>query len=265
MRSFAARIEKTRLALLVLGVLAALYYAVVYRGFARSATALDADLDAMWAELSRDPLDADIRLKDAQSTDVALSAMQDAILGRTRLNPVFQAGLQEPFQLARFEIERERLNDELVFIAGGRKLEIPEIPFESLPEYTEEMEDPRRLWGMLGLSYHAISSAMDSGVASIESLGGFEARALRSGDGDGELDEIVFEMTLTGAMSRIAVFLKTLPMDGQEMERHGRESSEAAKPALFIDGLMLRKRPGANPDDVRLDVRLGGYIRRNVE
>lgn len=265
MRRFAERIAATRWALLTLGIAAAFYYAVVYRGFARSAAELDSDLDAIWVELSRDSLDADTRLNEALSTRDALTEMEADVLGRTRLNPVFQSGLEESFQLARFEIERDRLNDELVFIAESHELEIPAVPFRQLPEYTEEMEDPRRLWGMLGLAYHAISSAMDAGVASIKSLDDFEARKMGVGEEGGELDEIVFEMTLTGAMSKMAIFLKTLPMDGSEMKRHGRESSEAAKPAMFIDGLMLRKRPGANPDDVRLDVRLGGYIRRKVE
>ncbi len=266
MKRFGRQLRMIRWALIVGGAIAAFYYVLVYRALARERAALDLRLEGVASELFREaPLDSDERIAAARRSAEAVSEMQRKIRSRTELNPVFEHGLNGPFQLVDFEIERETLNDELIQLAKSRKAGIPAIPFEHLPEYTEEMSSPHQLWGQLGVAYHAIVSALEAGVGTIESVDGFEFRQGGEGEMDPLLDEVVFELTLTGSMSKVAVFLKTLPMDRGEMERHGFKTGQLAKPALFIDGLMLRKRPGENLDDVRLDLRVGGFIRRRLE
>lgn len=260
------RIQSMRRVLVIGGLIAALYYAFVYRGFVSESENLDAKLESVAGMLAKEmPLDAEERLKAAKKSSVALRKMEQSVLGRIALNPVFENRLGESFQLVDFEIERETLNDELIQLAKTSKVGIPAIPFENLPEYNDEMTEPRRLWGQLGIAYHVVVSAIEAGVGAIESIDGFRVRRCDGGGGPALLDEIVLELTLTGSMTRISTFLKSLPMDRIEMERHGLKSSQPAKPALFIDGLMLRKRAGENPDDVRLDLRVGGFIRRRAE
>jgi len=260
------RIQIMRRALVIGGLIAALYYAFVYRGFVAESEALDADLESLSGMLAREmPLDTEERLGAAKRSSSALRSMERTVLERIALNPDIEQRLGEPFQLVDFEIQRETLNDELIELAKANKIGMPAIPFERLPEYTEEMEEPRRLWGQLGIAWHALVSAVEAGVGEIESIGGFRVRRCDAGAGPALLDEIVFELTVTGSMARISTYLKTLPMDRRELERHGLQTAQPAKPALFIDGLMLRKRPGGNPDDVRLDLRLGGFIRREAE
>jgi len=262
----ANRIQTLRRALIAGGLVAALYYGFVYRGLVSESRALRADLNAVGGMLAREmPLDSEERLAAAKESLAALRAMETAVLERIVLRPEFEARLAAPFQLIDFEIERETLNDELIQLAKSRKVGIPAIPFERLPEYTEEMREPRRLWGQLGIAYHVVVSAIESGVGAIESIDGFRVRRSDAGEDEALFDEIVFELTATGSMADISTFLKSLPMDRGEMERPGLRSGQPAKPALFIDGLMLRKRAGEDPDDVRLDLRVGGYIERGAE
>jgi hypothetical protein len=260
------RIQTMRRALVIGGLIAALYYAFVYRGFVAESRALDADLESLAGMLAREmPIETEDRLDVAKKSSSALRLMETAVLERIALNPDFERRLDEPFQLVEFEIKRETLNDELIELAKANKVSVPPIPFERLPEYTGEMAEPRRLWGQLGIAWHSLVSAVEAGVGEIESIDGFQARRCDAGEGEALLDEVVLELTMTGSMARISTFLKSLPMDRREMERHGLKTAQQAKPAMFIDGLMLRKRPGANPDDVRLDLRLGGFIRREAE
>lgn len=261
MGRFAKKIQITRGLLITAGLIAALYYVFAFRALSHQAESLDGELEAVWEDLTQESfVDVNGRLDVARDSVEALTDVEQSVTRRILLDPSFEKSLKESFQLVDFEIERETRNDELIQLAAGAKVTIPADPFERLPEYTTEMGDPRLLWGQMAIAYHVLVTTIDAGVDSVDKVDAFVVRS--HGGAEAFLDEITFEMTLTGSMSKISKFLKALPMDRRELERHELKSTQPVKPAFFIDGLMLRKRPGKNFDDVRLDLRVGGFIYR---
>jgi hypothetical protein len=261
MGRFAKKMQTMRAVLITAGVAAALVYGLVFRALSREAEDLDAKLEQSWSNLNRESsVDVNGRLEAAHRSVAALVDVELSVSNRIRIDAALEKNLKAPFQLVEFEIERATRSDQLLQLAAAKKLKIPQAPFEELPDYTEEIAEPHLLWGRLAIAYHALITAIDAGVDSVDSVGSFKIR--RHGADETYLDEITFEMTLTGPMSKVAVFLKALSMDRENLERHGLTTTQATKPALFVDGLMLRKRPGQKLDDVRLDIRIGGFIYR---
>lgn len=261
MGRFVGKLHFTRALLIGGGLIALLTYLFVFRSLSRETGRLDGELDQVWRDLTRESfVNVDGRLDAARQSDLALAKVESSVSRRIGMDAAFEKSLKGSFQLVEFEIERATRSDELLKLAGTRKVSIPAAPFGELPNYTEEFAEPRLLWGRLAIGYHALMTAIDAGVDTIENVGSFKVR--KHGSPAPFLDEITFKMTLTGSMAKMSDFLKALPMGRSDLDRHGLTSTQRVKPALFIDGLMLRKRPGKNFDDVRLDLRIGGFIYR---
>lgn len=261
MGRFVGKLHFARALLIAGGLIALLTYLFVFRSLSRETSMLDGELEQVWRDLTQESfVNVDGRLNDARQSDLALAKVESSVFDRIGLDPAFEKSMKGSFQLVEFEIERATRSDDLLRLAGTKKVSIPADPFDELPNYTEEFAEPRLLWGRLAVGYHALVTAIDSGVDSIENVGSFKVR--KHGSPSPFLDEITFKMTLTGSMAKISAFLKALPMGRSDLDRYGLPSIQRVKPALFIDGLMLRKRPGKNFDDVRLDLRIGGFIYR---
>jgi hypothetical protein len=81
-------------------------------------------------------------------------------------------------------------------------------------------------------------------------------------DGTERLAEIFLQAEFTGPVSSVGKVLQSLPLRGEELRGAGLVEAPPDKPALFIDRLVIKKQSPEKPDEVRVWMRLVGFVLR---
>ena len=264
--------ERQRLKLLPLaGMVLAAYALFVFLPLSKRARSLDAPLEANWRKLSAalhqtNAASLDLagiveRLRQTRQSMSSLMSVQKQAALRVDLGEDIATRMREQFQLVDYQNERQRIISELAGLSqqGQTALEPPVLG--GLPEYTAEVQQPSLLWAQLSFINHLLTTAVHCKISVVHALS-VPATLAESYPTNRPpvLSEIPMQMELTGAAAHVMQFLESLPLRAEEIKAAGLPEAPTNKPALFIDKLMLRRQSPDKPDEVRLSLRVFGFV-----
>lgn len=266
--------EFKRLSFLPLAGLAlAAYYLFVFQPLARRAQDLDAPLEKSWRTLTTaldqtNAMAVDFRLitNQLQHTRRALTILDEArqqAAARLELGPSLREKLRGPFQLVEYENERSKKLDLLHKQSAQQQVTIEPSVYLGFPEHTVDVQQPALLWAALSFIDGLLNTALQNKVSAIHSL---EVPLLLtnapSADTAGRLAEIPLLVELTGPVANVARLVQSLPLRAPEIRAAGLPEAGPDKQPLFVDRLLLKKQTPDKPDEVRVWLRVVGYVIR---
>jgi hypothetical protein len=255
------------------GVALATYYLMVFAPVRNRATGLDAPLEKAWRRLAASLEQTNIMAIDflhitnqLVETREELRILDDAkqkAKARLELAATVRARMSGPFELVDYENERSKEMDELSRLAKQQQVTIEPAVLAGFPEHTAAVRQPGMLWASLSLVDGLLRSAIQCKVATIHTLE-MPLALTNSAPADGAelLAEIPLQMEFTGAAGNVSRLLQSLPLRGEEIRGAGLAESPSDKPVMFIDRLLLRKQSPEKPDEVRVVLRVIGFVVR---
>jgi hypothetical protein len=256
------------------GLLVAAYYLLVFVPFLERRNALlDAPLAERWKALvfalgqtNATTVDFQQITNQLDRTRQGLAVLEQAkkrAAARLELSSGLRDKLRAPFSLVEYDAEREKVIDELNKLAKQQQVTIDPAVFYGFPEQTADVQQPALLWAGLSLIEGLLTSAMQSKVSVVHSLEAPLAltNALPSGN-QATLAEIPLQIELTGPVSGLVRWVGSLPLRGEEMQSAGLPQVSTGKLPLFVDRLVIKKQSPDQPDEVRVWLRVIGFIPR---
>lgn len=255
------------------GLILGLYYIFVFLPVARRADSLDAPLNQAWHKLATalDQTNAtalDFRqitnqLADTRQALLLIENARKRTMARLELGPDLRARLNAPFQLVDFQNERSKDMDRLEQAASKRKLALDPAVFSGFPEHTADIEEPSLLWAALAFTDNLLDTAMNCNVSAIQSLEVPLVLTNAPGsDSSGRWAELPLQIELTGSAHNVALLLQSLPLRADELSAAGLPEAPAGKMPLFVERLILRKQTPERLDEVRVWLRVVGFVSR---
>jgi hypothetical protein len=255
------------------GLALALYYGLVFVPLHRKAEGLDAPLQRSWQKLSGslgltnalalDFLHVTNQLAETRRALAQLESARQKATTRLELGPSVRARLNAPFQLVEYENERSMLVDSLIRLAREQQITIEPAVLNGLPEHTADMQQPALLWAALSLVDHLLTGALHARVAALHSLEvPLSLTNAPASEGAGRWAEIPLQIEFTAPATAAARLLQSLPLRADEIRAAGLPETKPDKPPLFIDRLAIRKQSPDKPDEVRVWLRLTGFVFR---
>jgi hypothetical protein len=168
-----------------------------------------------------------------------------------------------PFELVDYENERSKEVDELVRLAKQKEVTVETAVYFGLPGHTAELRQPRLLWPALAMADGFMRTAIQSKVAAIHSLDVPFGPANLPANAAEKLARIFLQVEFTGPVTSVGKVLENLPLRGDELRASGMADAPPDKPALFIDRLVIKKQSPEKPDEVRVWMRLVGFVLRD--
>ena len=258
--------------LLVGGVCLFLYWLVGYRSLCNWTDSLDKQLNSEWDQLWSFKLESGA-LEGMQSRQLEasldrvrqrlglLSAAERTVAARIELEPAIRDRMKEPFQLIDFQNERQLLMEELELVARQRKVALSNGVVEGLPEFVADAPHPTLLWAQLAVVHQLLATTIECSVGAVQTVQLLPTRVHRTEDGTPTgLDEIVVRLEAVGSFPALSRLLLSLPLRQAELKSLGLPSAVAAKPAMFIDRILLRKNPPEVQDELYLDLRISAFV-----
>ncbi len=257
----------------LVGLVLAAYYVLVFVPLGRRAQALDARLQPAWQRLAAsldqtnataiDFLHITNQLNETRQDLVILDNVKQEALARLDLGAAVRARMNVPFQLVEYENERSKALDELTSLAKQQQATVEPAVFAGFPEHTADVQEPALLWAELSLVDDLLRVALQCKVSAIHSL---EAPlALTNApptNGTGRLAQIPLRIEFTSSGTNVARLLQSLPLRAEEIRAAGLPDAPADKPPLFIERLLIRKQAPDKPDEVRVALRVVGFVAR---
>jgi len=266
---------KRRAAIPVAGLALAAYFFLFYLPLARRADNLAGPLHKAWDRLATSIEQTNATIIDFQQLTNQLSDTRQALAllentkkeaaGRLELSPSLQNKLTTPFQLIDYQNERSKQMDELDRQAKEQKTSIDPAVFAGFPEHTADTVEPVLLWPALSMTYDLLDMALKCKVAAVHSLEvplGI-TNSLASADPAGRWSEIPIQIEFSAPAENAAKLIQSLPMRAEEIRAAGLPEAPAGKTPLFIDRLVIRKQTPEKQDEVRVWVRVVGFVLRD--
>jgi hypothetical protein len=153
--------------------------------------------------------------------------------------------------------------DRLEQAARQKKLALDPAVFAGFPEHTADIEEPALLWAALAFTDNLVDTAMDCNVSSIHSLE--VPLTLTNAPGTeppGRWAELPLQIELTASAENVARLLQSLPLRTDELSPAGLPDGPPGKLPLFIERLILRKESPEKLDEVRVWLRVVGFVSR---
>jgi hypothetical protein len=253
----------------------ALYFLLVYRPLARKAASLDRPLTNVWAQLTSTNRGIAINeLADLPKVEETLVWMErsgsvldkaaQAVAARVELEPPLRAKLTEQFQLIDFQNERQFRIEQLTAQAKQKQVTLEPAALAGFPQYTADRQEPEVLWVQLAMVNKLVSTALACQVAGIKSISCESVFAHRSSrDAHAFMDEVPIRFELTGALPNIVRFLTALSLRTEDLKERSLAELVPARPALFINNLLVRRQVPDKPDEVQVLARVSGFIYRD--
>ena len=171
--------------------------------------------------------------------------------------------MSAPFQLVVYQDERSQQMDDLARLAKQNQVTIEPAVFAGFPEHTADTKQPALLWAALSLVQSLLSTALQCKVSAIHSL---EVPLVLTNAAPANpplpLAEIPLQVELTGSGESLLKLLQYLPLRPEELRAAGVPDARPDKAPLFIDGLILKKQSPDKPDEVRVSLRVVGFVIR---
>jgi hypothetical protein len=255
------------------GLALAAYYIFVFMPLSRKAHNLDAPLEKEWRTLSAsleqtnsvtiDFLHITNQLAETRQALTILENARQKAAPRLDPGPVVRAKMNAPFELVDYENERSKEVDELVRLAKQKEITVESAVYFGLPGHTAEIRQPRLLWPALAMADGFLRTAMQCKVAAIHSLDIPFGLTNLTANGAERLAQIVLQVEFTGPVTSVGKVLQSLPLRGEELRGAGLVDAPPDKPALFIDRLVIKKQAPEKPEEVRVWMRLVGFVLRD--
>src|SRR5215813_9475440 len=256
------------------GLALAAYYIFVFIPLNRKAHNLDAPLEKEWRMLSASLEQTNSLIVDflhvtnqMAETRQALTILENArqkAAPRLDPGPSVRAKMSAPFELVDYENERSKEVDELIRLAKQKEVTVETAVYFGLPGHTADVRQPRLLWPALAMADGFMRTAIQCKVAAIHSLDvPFALTNFPAANGTEKLAEILLQVEFTGQVPSVAKVLQSLPLRGEELRGAGLAEAPPDKPALFIDRLVIKKQAPEKPDEVRVWMRLVGFVLRD--
>jgi len=256
------------------GLALAAYYIFVFMPLSRKAHNLDAPLEKEWRTLSAsleqtnsltiDFLHITNQLAETRQALIILENTRQKAAPRLDPGPVVRARMNAAFELVDYENERSKEVDELIRLAKQKEVTIEPAVYFGFPEHTAEIKQPRLLWPALAMADGFMRTAIQCKVAAIHSLAvPLALTNFPAANGTERLAEIFLQAEFTGPVSSVGKVLQSLPLRGEELRGAGLVDAPPDKPALFIDRLIIKKQTPEKPDEVRVWMRLVGFVLRD--
>jgi hypothetical protein len=255
------------------GLALAAYYIFVFMPLSRKAHNIDAPLEKEWRTLSAsleqtnsvtiDFLHITNQLAETRQGLTILENARQKAGPRLDPGPVVRAKMNAPFELVDYENERSKEVDELVRLAKQKEITVETAVYFGLPGHTAEIRQPRLLWPALAMADGFLRTAMQCKVAAIHSLDIPFGLTNVSANGTERLAQIFLQVEFTGPVTSVGKVLQSLPLRGEELRGAGLVDAPPDKPALFIDRLVIKKQAPEKPEEVRVWMRLVGFVLRD--
>lgn len=260
--------------LIAMGVLSGVYL-FVYRPLTRREAERDRAIAAIGQQLvalntrnkSSLGLDPDTITANRRLAELSLAALEKAARqarARITLAQEWRDRVRVPFQLLDYDQKRQQLIDELCQAAQARGVALdPSVP-RAYPEHQPEMPIRERHWAELFVTDQILQAAVANHTKAITSAALFPIKTHRSVDGGRSvLDEYFLRVELKSTAEAALNFLRSLPLRPEELKGAGLPVSSDAKPALFLNRLIL-KRDLSDPNGVTLDALISGLVARDL-
>jgi hypothetical protein len=255
------------------GVALAAYYLMVFAPIKNRATGLDAPLEKAWHRLAAsleqtnviaiDFLHITNQLVETRQELALLDGAKQKAIARLELAAPMRARMNGSFELVDYENERSKAMDDLSRLAKQQQVTIEPAVLAGFPEHTADMRQPGMLWAALALADGLLRSAIQCKIATIHTL---EMPLILTNaplaNNSESLAEIALQVEFTGPAGNVSRLLQSLPLRGDEIRAAGLAESPLDKPALFIDRLLLKKQSPEKPDEVRVALRVIGFVLR---
>ncbi len=251
----------------------AVYFSLVLVPLNKRDHALEAPLAKAWRQLATslektNALSIDFLLltNQLQETRQALAILETAkrkAANRLELPSQVRNRMSGRFQLVDYEYERSKTIDALTALAAKRKVKMEPAIYWGFPDHTADVRQPELLWAALLMIEGLLTSAMQADVAVLHSL---ESPVVLTNPPPADavltMDEIPIQLELTAPVANVARLIQSLPMTAQEVRTTGLLENAGEKPPLYIDRLIIKKQSPEKPDEVRVWLRVLGFVMR---
>lgn len=200
---------------------------------------------------------ADIESKFVNFTDAEVE-----LISRILLSETDQSKISQPFQLVEFENALVTLEEQLKREAGAKKVTLEAGVYDGLPHHDVAMTEPRLLWGDLAFARYILTLAIECQLVSV-----FDFQTLdRLSNADTmsttqhQLHQSRFRIQMRGNMDAAHRFLRALPLRGSEAEAAELPVPYWEKPALFLEGILVKKAVAQPSDLIELQLVINGFI-----
>ena len=269
---FQSLVSDTRTLLLWL-VLIVLGYFVVLIPIDQKVKALNRPLEEAWqrlgAAMNTNRLGATLDLQnmnqmaaDMESQFALFTDAEAELISRVLLSETDQAKVTQPFQLVEFENALVTLEEQLKREAGEKKVTLEAGVYEGLPHHDVSITEPQLLWADLAFARYMLTLAIECRPVRI-----FDFQTIiRTSDPEAvmsvqhRLHQSRFRLRMQGTMEAAHRFLRALPLRGSEAEAAGLPVPYWEKPALFLEGVLIKKAVAQPSDLVELQLVINGFI-----
>ena len=203
------------------------------------------------------------QLSETRQALLVLEHAKQQATARLQLGASVRARMHADFQLVDYENERSRQLDELSTLAKQQQTAVAPAVFAGFPEHTAEVKQPTLLWAALSLTDGLLKTALQCKVTEIHSL---EVPAVLTNapptNSTERLAEIPLQLEFTASATSAAKLIQCLPLRADEIRAAGLPEAPPDKPALFVDRLIVLKQSPEKPDEVRVWLRVIGFVLR---
>jgi hypothetical protein len=256
----------------LVGLGLAAYYLFVFLPIERNAEGLDAPLKQVRKQLAGSLHQADDEFDFARITNqlsetrCALDQLDNArkkVVARLEPGTGVRARMSGPFQYVEYENERSKLMEGLGRLAKQLQVSLEPEVFAGFPEYTADMQQPAFLWAALALVDNFLTCALQAKVTAVHWL---ETPLVLTNNPANESParwtEIPLQVEFTASAANASKLIQSLPLRADEIRAAGLPEAPPDKLPLFIERLVLRKQSPDKPDEVRVWLRLTGFVSR---
>lgn len=265
---------KRRSLLPLVGIVLAVYYLLVFVPLARRAGSLDAPLQKDWRKLAASldqtnatGLDFQQLTNQLKETRTAIGLLEDAkknAAARLDLTPELRSKLYAPFQLVDFQNERSKQMDDLDRQAKTQQVSIDPAVYAGFPEHTVDIRDPALLWPALSMTDDLLGTALRCKVSAIHSLEINMMPTNQPGsDATGRWFTIPIQVEFTASADNAMKLIRSLPLRAAELPAAGLPEAPPKKAPLLLDRLIIRKQSPEKLDEVRVWLRVVGFVLRD--
>ncbi len=266
--------EYRRRAWLPLALLAlTLYYFLVFLPLTRRAESQDEPLKKAWRKLAAaleqtNATTLDFRqitnqLADTRQALAILDIAAKKAAARLELAPALRARVSAPFQLVDYQNERSKQIDQLDGSAKKEGVAIDPAVFVGFPEHTVDIEEPALLWAALAFTDTLLDLAVRCKVTAIHSLDvSLTLTNPPAADTGLRWTELPVQVEFTAPATNALRLLQALPLRAEELHAAGLPESLPGKTPLFLERLIIRKESPDKLDEVRVWMRVVGFVSR---
>jgi hypothetical protein len=257
-----------------IGLAMAAYYVSVFLPLSKKAAEMDPPLKKSWQKLAEtvgrtNAMSLDFRqitsqLLETRQALALLSAAEGKIVARLQPGPALREKMHSLFRLVDYQNELSQHEDYLMQQALLRKVQIAPGVIEGFPQHRMDITEPSLLWAALRAAEDTMDAAMACGATAVHY---FDAPVTltNSPSPDPPPDKwlecpvtIEFSISAAGA----GRFLQSLALRPEELKPTGLPEFSPEKSVLFIDRLLIRRQTPEVTDEVRVWIKVVGFVMR---